>query len=260
MCDAPNHQQTLWGYTMVEGDKAVDSHYYMDIKTRKLVALVMLHDCCRIFNQTSVICTAEKASAFDKKASQSPRKSPESSFTSDSEDLANMIRISICFETFFKVKLLLYGYLIHSIDENTNRILASRQLQIPIKISEVSRETFSTLSAKTIGWEILVTEEYRKQLDIPSKLFESLGGIVEIRRNLQFFKSGHTMYNPMSFQDLLYIRMCYRELVVKLHNDLLAQQEEPPVRRINLQPELQDRMTPGTALRAFCHKLAGMLR
>jgi len=258
--DAFNHQQMLWGYIMAEGDKTADRTCYADVKTRKLVALVMLHDCCNIFNQISAILASDKAHTFDKNGRQTPRESPESILTSDSQYLADMIRISMCFETFFKAKLLLYGYLIHSIDENADEVLATRQLQFPINITEVSAEIFNTLSAKTIGWEILVTEGYRKQLDIPPKLFKSLEGIVEIRRHLQYFKSGDKTYSLVPLQDLVYIHMCYRELVVKLHNDLLAQHEEPPMGRIDLQLELQGRMTPGTAFRAFCHKLAEMLR
>ena len=222
---------------------------YTDIKTRKLVALVMLHDCCNIFDQISALRTADRTHTSDK-----------TELTSDSQDLADMMRIAICFEMFFKAKLLLYGFLIHHIDENTDQPLAVRQLQFPIKISEVNGEVFNTLSVKTFDWEILEAEAYRRQLDMPSRLLKSLESIVELRRNFQRFKSGQKAYNRVPLHDLLYIRMCYRELVVKLHNDLLAQLEESPAEGISLGPELHGRRTVGTVLRAFCHKLAGVLR
>jgi hypothetical protein len=245
---------------MVEGNMTAERNCYTDIKTRKLVALVMLHDCCNIFDQISALRTADRTHKSDKTDNQLRRNPSEPALTSDSQDLADMMRIAICFEMFFKAKLLLYGFLIHHIDENTDQPLAVRQPQFPIKISEVNGEVFNTLSVKTIGWEILEAEAYRRQLDMPSRLLKSLESIVELRRNFQPFKSGQKAYNRVPLHDLLYIRMCYRELVVKLHNDLLAQLEESPAERISLGPELQGRKTAGTALRAFCHKLAGVLR
>jgi Trp repressor protein len=163
-------------------------------------------------------------SALDGKSRRSSNELNNIIWSLDSH-VVDAIRIAICFENFFKVKLLLDGYIIHIIDRKVDKSLASKQYKFPIKVSEISGNISTVLTAKTIGWTVLTEDGYKQQLSMAPKLFDCLDRIVGTRNNLHYLIADNDMFSGPSDEDLFYIRTCYKEFIVKLYNDLLMEYE-----------------------------------
>ncbi len=99
------------------------------------------------------------------------------------DSLVDNIRISVCFENYFKAKLLLNDVLVHSIDHNKDKALSKEQRARPIAVSEIiSQRTVKEmailndlLKEQTINYStILEVPEYVKLLNMPSATLEFL--------------------------------------------------------------------------------------
>ncbi|GAG80780.1 unnamed protein product [marine sediment metagenome] len=95
---------------------------YTDITHRKLVVLNILKNCHRIISEASNIKRIDEIIASNFFNVNSSDKSSFREFSSLVQSLnpaiIDAIRICVCFENFFKAKLILNGYIIHKIIEN----------------------------------------------------------------------------------------------------------------------------------------------
>jgi hypothetical protein len=230
-----------------------DEAWYGNIQSREFTAEVTLSECCRIFSRTSIIQNLDRISFLHGKPLEGEglklaNELHEIIRSLDSR-IIDAVRISICFENFFKMKLLLGGYVIHNVNKNVNKKLADKQLKIPIEISELGDDP-KILNPTTIGWKILVREEYKKKICVPSELFDSLEAFVERRNKLHYLMDDNEWFSGTRLDHLFCIRTCYRELVVKLHNELLGKYNVPPM--VSIQ-------RPKTRLGVFWDKVARVM-
>jgi hypothetical protein len=204
---------------MLNPDHMMEGACYTDDVTRKGVVLGILFQCYQIFRGTTQIQKLDELVALYGK----PEKRGELSRLLFSFDpiILDATRIAICFESFFKAKLLFDGYIIHNIDKNINRTMANRQSRRPIKVSEVSGNIFEILCITTIGWRTLTKKTYVKKLCVQPRLISSLKSSVDMRNNLHYLIAGSvTSYTSETLENFLYIRNCFNEYVVDLCNDL----------------------------------------
>jgi hypothetical protein len=210
-----------------------DGAWYDNIETREFVAIATLRECHRIFSRTSIIQNLDRISFLHGKPFEGEglKLANELDHILDSLDsrIIDAVRISICFENFFKMKLLLGGYVIHNVNRNVNKKLADKQLKSPVEISELGDDISKILSATTIGWKVLVRDEYKKKICVPSELFDSLEAIVERRNKLHYLMADNEWFSGTRLDHLFCIRTCFQEFVVTLHNELLGKYNVPPV-------------------------------
>jgi hypothetical protein len=209
-----------------------DDARYGNNQSREFTAFVTLSECCRIFSRTSIIQHLDRISFLHGKPLEGEglklaNELHQILISLDSRTI-DAVRISICFENFFKIKLLLGGYVIHNVNKNVNKNLADKQLKFPIEISELGDDP-KILNTTTIGWKILVRNEYKKKIGVPLELFESLEAFIERRNKLHYLVADNEWFSGTRLDHLLYIRTCYQEYVVNLHNELLGDNNVPPV-------------------------------
>jgi len=209
-----------------------DKEWYGDTQSREFTALATHGECCRIFSRTSIIQHLDKISFLHGKPLEGEglKLANELHQILDSLDsrIIDAVRISICFENFFKMKLLLGGYVIHNVNKNINKNLADKQLRCPVEISELGNDP-KILNATTIGWRVLVRDEYKKKFCVPSELFDSLEAFIDRRNKLHYLIADNEWFSGTRLDHLFCIRTCYHEYVVKLHNDLLGNYDVPRV-------------------------------
>jgi hypothetical protein len=143
------------------------------------------------------------------------------------------------------MKLLLGSYVIHNMNKNINKSLADRQLKYPIEISELGNDP-KVLTATTIGWRVLVSNEYKEKFAVPSELFDSLEAFIDRCNKLHYLVADNERFSGTRLDHLFCIHTCYHDYVVKLHNDLLGNYDVPPVvstrRPVTRLSELWDRL------------------
>lgn len=107
------------------------------------------------------------------------------------DSLMDNIRISVCFENYFKAKLLLSDLVIHSVSKDKNKVLAGEQFGRPIEVKEIiSTRTAQDLlvlkdllRVQTINYStILDLRAYNKLLSIPDDILQFLQQ-KNVRRN-----------------------------------------------------------------------------
>jgi hypothetical protein len=239
--DAFNHphwwkgnDDAVWGVYMVWDPDEVEWACYSNDATRRFVVLATLGECARIFNGTSIIQHLDRISFLHGKPldGEGLRLAEELHIILRSLDsrVLDAVHMSICFENFFKMKLLLDGYVIHYVDKNKSKTLASKQLKYPIERSEFGDDIYKFINMKqTIGWKLLVLGGYKEKLCMPPELFDSLEAVVKRRNNLHYLIADNKWLSGTRLDHLFCIRDCYREYVVKLQNELLSEYEVPPV-------------------------------
>jgi hypothetical protein len=99
------------------------------------------------------------------------------------------------------------------VNKNVNKNLADKQLKFPIEISELGDDP-KILNTTTIGWKILVRNEYKKKIGVPLELFESLEAFIERRNKLHYLVADNEWFSGTRLDHLLYIRTCYQEYVL----------------------------------------------
>jgi hypothetical protein len=239
---------------MVWDDEGEWACYSNDV-TRRFVALATLGECCRIFSGTSIIRNLDRISFLHGKPLEGEGlKLAEELHTilrSLDSRVLDAVRISICFENFFKMKLLLDGYVIHNVDKSKNKVLASKQLQYPIERAEFGDDIYKFINMQTIGLKLLIRDGYKKKLCMPPELFDSLEAIIKRRNNLHYLIADNRWFSGTRLDHLFCIRACYTEFVVKLHNELLCEYKVPPV---------VSNQKPVGLLGPLWNKLVGMFR
>lgn len=123
------------------------------------------------------------------------------------EHLIDTIRISICFENFFKGLLLANGYVVHKLDKNTFPSLSKEQFKRPILLDEVLKqkdwEINGSLNIKdiflkkqirgilknTIGLSVLGKKKYLEAIKFSKDIYALLKSDFEYRNNLHYYTS-----------------------------------------------------------------------
>jgi hypothetical protein len=218
---------------------------YTNHRDRKWISANILLNCCEIFAPTSRIRYLDKiASDF---ADSNRREELSRLSWSLEPPLSDAIRISICFENFFKAELLLRGYVIHKIDKKGLPLqfghLAQDQFSRPIKLSEIKQAEklrwkrkndyiFRSLTIRTIEYSSFFRQSgYRAPLKLPRKLFESLEPINQKRNELHYFAGDISYYNHEVIEQLKCIRHCFNTYIVNRCNQLCDELNYPENRR-----------------------------
>jgi hypothetical protein len=156
------------------------------------------------------------------------------------DSLVDNIRISVCFENYFKAKLLLNDIVIHSIDHVKDKILAKGQRARPIEVKEIiSKRTVAEvpilnnlLRDQTINYStILDMPGYVKLLNMPPDTLEFLRQKNMQRNKLHLHISEVFMFGDKIIQQ-------YQELITIVDRDIAL-----------LQNTLIDELDPGSPSR-----------
>ena len=149
---------------------------------------------------------------------------PHDSFLDD-------VKLIICFENYMKATLLSKGYLIHIItDTRKRKISALKKSQSkkrrPVKISDyvqlenptfdskLAKNTYLTLSDKTINFSHLLNNNYQKVIDLPAPILKILNEKNQRRNSLHFLTSYSTSLGPSLISET--------ELLIQFINDTLV--------------------------------------
>jgi hypothetical protein len=158
--------------------------WYLEEGRRKIFASNLLTFGVSVFKRATVIKKLDLLTAMH----QSGEAKDQKIFKAKLEDvlldsLIDNIRITICFENYFKAKLLLNDILIHCIDNQKNRSLSAEQKKRPIEVKEIiAKRTVDEMSVlndllknKTINYyTILKTPEYIRLLNVPPETIDFL--------------------------------------------------------------------------------------
>ncbi|MBS1599982.1 MAG: hypothetical protein JST75_17275 [Bacteroidetes bacterium] len=110
---------------------------YLEMTRTKLIAANLLTFGARHFKSSSIIARLGEIENYykckDKSIYGFGQKFNDVLFNSSIDD----IRISICYENYFKAKLLLNGFIIHKINHNKLKILSNEQKLRPIDVKEI---------------------------------------------------------------------------------------------------------------------------
>jgi hypothetical protein len=172
---------------------------YIEITRSKLIAANLLTFGARHFKTSSIISRLIEIENYyksaDKSISEFGQKFNDVLFNSSLDD----IRIGICFENYFKAKLLLNGFIIHKINHNKNKILANQQKQRPIEVNEiVAKLTYpnnfdllkQVLTESTLDFSILLSQqEYFKYFNIDDDIIKFLDKLRKKRNRLHLLIS-----------------------------------------------------------------------
>lgn len=214
---------------------------YLEEGRRKVFACNLLTFAYGIFNRAEVIKKLDLiASMHQSGEAKDPKKAIEKFSEAMLDSLMDSIRIGVCFENYFKARLLLSDILIHSIDHNKNRTLARAQRARPIEVSEViSQRTtaeipilIELLKEQTINYStILDIPEYTKLLSVPTDTLKFLQ-----EKNIQRNKLHLHLGEAFLLSDFIIAQ--YKALRTMINRDLAI-----------LQNELLDKTDPGSPSR-----------
>jgi len=214
---------------------------YLEEGRKKIFACNLLTFAYGIFNRAEVIKKLDLiASMHESGEARDQKKAIEHFGEALLDSLIDSIRIGVCFENYFKARLLLNDILIHSVDHNKNRLLAKEQRGRPVEVKEIiSQRTAAEvpilrelLKDQTINYStILDVTEYTKLLTIPSDTLKFLQD-KNIQRNKLHLHIGETFI----LGDFIISQ--YKALRTMVNRDLAI-----------LQNELLDKTDPGSPSR-----------
>jgi hypothetical protein len=151
--------------------------------------------------------------------------------------LVDIVRVGICFENYFKVKLMLADVLIHAIDQNKDKALSKKQRGGPVYVTEVVQGRPATdepgaakmlaqlegvLKKQTINYStILEVQGYVDLLGVPADTIKFLRTQNEARNELHMVAGqGFYFSDEILGQYEKLMRMVVGDMA-RLHNSLL---------------------------------------
>jgi|WetSurMetagenome_2_1015567.scaffolds.fasta_scaffold00201_8 hypothetical protein len=189
-----------------------------EIIKRKWIASCLLLSSFNIFHDSKLIRKLEHLKSNFGNDDESFTKFSKILFTIKSP-IVDITKICICFENYFKVELLLKGYIIHKIDWNNKKYqsLSKKQKEQPIKISELKKAEgfigrkshiydFDSLLETTIGFNTLLSKpDYKIQLRFPVRLFQILERVNRKRNTLHFLLDTTYSFSENVLDDYIYL-------------------------------------------------------
>lgn len=132
------------------------------------------------------------------------------------EAIIDSVKISICFENFFKVKLLYADKLIHKIKPTVGKDISKLQQRSPIGINEVFPTTeiytldklAGRLSANTIEFSSMLRPEYAACCNVNEKIIEYLIDINRLRNTLHLYSMAQGAINVHLMRELIKLVLC----------------------------------------------------
>jgi hypothetical protein len=171
---------------------------YVELGRRKFIAASLLTFGHRLLNTATIVKKLDEISTFYEESKnhlvEFPNKFPDVLFDS----LIDTIRISICFENYFKAKLLLNEFVIHNIDKNKNAELFKKQKAEPIAVNEISVDKTlfgvsilkSVLNETTINYSIILDNpSYYRHLSVEPATLNLLTDLNKKRNRLHLLTS-----------------------------------------------------------------------
>ncbi len=165
---------------------------YLEINRSKLIAVNLMTFGARHFKTSTIILKLLEIENYykseEKTISEFVQKFSEVLFDSSIDD----IRIGICFENYFKAKLLLNGFLVHKINPDKLKPLANEQKIRPIEVKEIITQlnypdNFNllkqVLKETTLDYSTFLSKkEYLKYFNIDNDIITFLDKL-RIKRN-----------------------------------------------------------------------------
>ncbi|MFN8306991.1 MAG: hypothetical protein U0T79_09470 [Ferruginibacter sp.] len=174
---------------------------YVEIGRRKFIAASLVTFGYRFFKAASIIQKLDDIIKFYDESNNHLNEFPKAFSNVLFDSLMDTIRISICFENYFKAKLLSNGFIIHNVDKNKNQILFKRQKNQPIDVKEITNDNSlngvtilkNVLNETTLNYSVLLNEEnYYKYFGIHKDLINFLSELNQKRNRLHLFTSEKT--------------------------------------------------------------------
>jgi hypothetical protein len=132
------------------------------------------------------------------------------------------LRFCTAFENYNKSVLLSKGYVIHLIDGQKNKALASQQKTTPVLISDflksnhfIRKDQFSELylegfqNFNTISFSRTLTEQYQTIIGLDSRFLGYLKNLNEERNRLHYFKNYAGAFRVQTYLDTIAFAKSY---------------------------------------------------
>ena len=205
--------------------KIEDGACYINEDTKKKVVWEMLYYSSKMFWGCGIIKELDKVKVLSDKAfGDEPTAIPElfDLLQSIESPLLDTIRITICFENYFKAMLLLEGYVIHRINHNLCREKFPqflRQRSTPVMLSDIkqaekwhnSSEPFQSLDIQTLQFSALLKQPkyraiYSKGEKTDNKLFPLLQNLNNTRNSLHFLNIEYIASGGLGVDNFVFLR------------------------------------------------------
>jgi hypothetical protein len=153
------------------------------------------------------------------------------------------IRISICFENYFKAKLLLNGLVIHNIDKNGNQALCKKQVDTPVEVREIIPSMSpkdldilkKSLKETSLNYNILLSKEsYFKFFNVGNQNLDFLKILNRKRNRLHLFTSEHMSLSSKTLDKYHEINKLVDLDLALLQNTLLNELDPESKSKISL--------------------------
>lgn len=171
---------------------------YIEDQRQKFIAASLITFGYQLFKTSTIIKRLDDVKEFysrpNKNVTEFPAKFSEVLFDSVLDD----IRICICFENYFKAKILLNGFLIHNVDKNRDASLYKKQSNEPVEVSEViENKTVNELRVlkkktkeTTLNFNLLLTKKkYYKFFNVELEDIEFIKSLNSKRNRLHLLTS-----------------------------------------------------------------------
>ena len=212
-----------------------ETECYLNDEKRLEVAWELLSYAQRLYHRVYVFRNFE---AFAKSFHQDPK--PEVYWEGLSgEKQIDLIKMSTAFENYNKAVLLAQGYIVHQIGKGRNRLLADKQSEEPILISEFmeangfiknehSTELYLDGLAKdfrTISFGRTLKTRYQEVVGLNAKFVNYLAGINRERNRLHFYKNYPGAFRVETYlENLKYARDYGAEMLKSQIDDVVRKQ------------------------------------
>jgi hypothetical protein len=202
---------------------------YADDKSQKLVAASLLYFGYSVFKRASIV------KHFDALASASGAGKDDMDLQAQFPDvfydaLIDSIRIGLCFENYFKAKLLLAGFLVHVVDKSQNETLFRAQKirpvetakAIPAGTASLGSSESSILKKNTLDYELLLESvEYRKYFNVDEQIISFLEDLHKKGNRLHVYNFDKGGFGKKTLANYAALIRFVETEYTSLHNSLL---------------------------------------
>lgn len=186
----------------------------------------------------------EKLSVLKKLCEEfSPTQPPDFTLISDLafDGLLDSIKITVCFENFFKALIISNGFVIHKLDKNVFPDLWKKQFSEPVSVGEVLQvrdwessqglglpETWMNrqikgVSKQTIGMKEMLSQGYLTPLGITQNIVDLCDPYFQYRNNLHLYAGEAISFSKNDYSDFTKIIDFINRDLVRIQNLIVDQ-------------------------------------
>lgn len=154
-------------------------------------------------------------------------------------NLIDCVRISLCFENFFKAFLLIRGFIIHKLDKNIFPDLYKEQFKRPIHLNEIKKladweinpkvqtditglkNQIKGITKNTLGISTLTNSGYKKEYGITNDFITVCKPYFDYRNNLHYYIGDSISLSSSTKANFDRIVKFVRTNMITRHDDLI---------------------------------------